>query len=75
MKIIIYIIIFILVSGVIAFNGYSLIEAYGSGAPYYSRTTNMDKWSNPVPVLFIIDVVVIIITFYAFRYINNRKNK
>lgn len=26
----------------------ALIEAYGSGPPYYSRTTNMEKWTDPL---------------------------
>jgi hypothetical protein len=33
-----------------------LMESYGSGPPYYGRTTNMDKWSNPMPGLFAIDL-------------------
>lgn len=31
-----------------------LDEAYGSGPPYYGRTTNMDKWSDPGPRLIAI---------------------
>ena len=26
-------------------------EFYGSGPPYYGRTKNLDKWSNPLPIL------------------------
>ena len=29
----------------------NLIEAYGSGPPYYGMTTNMDKWESPVGFL------------------------
>lgn len=25
-------------------------EYFGDGPPYFARTTNMDKWSNPLPV-------------------------
>jgi hypothetical protein len=32
-----------LFAGVVALNTINLLEAYGSGEPYYSRTTNMDK--------------------------------
>lgn len=28
-------------------------EAYGSGPPYYGRTTNMDKWGDPLRALLI----------------------
>lgn len=48
----------------LAINYYSLIEAYGSGAPYYSRTTNMDKWSNPIPYLAILDSVMVAIAYF-----------
>ena len=34
-----------------------LAEAFGSGPPYYDRTTNMDKWDNPIPALIAIDLV------------------
>ncbi|WP_210270283.1 hypothetical protein [Aureimonas sp. ME7] len=39
-------------------NAATLIEAYGSGPPYHGRTTNMDKWTNPLPWLIPLDVVV-----------------
>lgn len=32
-----------------------LNEAYGAGPPYYGRTTNMDKWVSPWPVLLLVD--------------------
>ncbi|WP_175922586.1 hypothetical protein [Burkholderia latens] len=38
-----------------AFNAISLNEAYGDGPPYYARTTNMDKWTNPLPLLGMVD--------------------
>ncbi len=32
--------------------GYGIyIEAYGEGAPYYGKATNVDKWENPLPLL------------------------
>ncbi|WP_028222284.1 hypothetical protein [Paraburkholderia oxyphila] len=43
-----------------AFNWINLSEAYGSGPPYYSRTTNMDKWTNPLPVLAVVDVFAVL---------------
>ena len=36
-----------------------LTEAFGSGPPYYGRTTNMDKWDNPVPFLLAVDLAVL----------------
>jgi hypothetical protein len=36
----------------------ALVEAYGAGAPYYSRTTNMDKWRNPLPEIVLADLFV-----------------
>lgn len=34
-------------------------EAYGSGPPYYSRTTNMDKWQSPIPAVAAVDVTAL----------------
>lgn len=34
-----------------------LSEAFGSGPPYYGRTTNMDKWQNPLPLLIPLDLL------------------
>ncbi|MEQ1622277.1 MAG: hypothetical protein ABL919_12795 [Methylococcales bacterium] len=42
-------------------------EAYGAGPPYYSRSTNMDKWTNPLPVLFLGDVLVLFIVGLLIR--------
>jgi hypothetical protein len=36
-----------------------LIEAFGSGPPYYAQTTNMDKWDNPIPFLIAMDLGVL----------------
>jgi hypothetical protein len=33
------------------FNYISLAEAYDSGPPYDSRSTNMHRWANPLPLL------------------------
>lgn len=34
-----------------------IAEAFGHGPPYYGRTTNMDKWTNPLFTLVAIDIV------------------
>lgn len=53
---------------VVAFvNVDAITEAYGSGPPYYDRTTNMDKWADPLPVLFAIDLVMALITALVVR--------
>jgi hypothetical protein len=44
-----------------AFNVFNLNEAYGNGAPYYSRTTNMDKWVDPLPTLVSIDAFAVLL--------------
>ena len=75
MKKIIFFIILALSFGTLIINYYWLIEAYGSGAPYYSGTTNMDKWSNPVPVLFILDISIVILVYLGISYIKKSTNK
>ncbi|EDT38101.1 conserved hypothetical protein [Burkholderia ambifaria MEX-5] len=45
---------------VVAFNAINLNEAYGDGPPYYSRTTNMDKWTSPLPFLCVIDGAMLV---------------
>lgn len=50
-------VLLVLAVTVAVFNVISLNEAYGGGPPYYSRTTNMDKWSSPLPVLVVVDVI------------------
>ncbi|MBN3805553.1 hypothetical protein GXB81_21225 [Paraburkholderia sp. Ac-20336] len=59
-------ILFAFVAAVVAFNLVNLNEAYGSGEPYYSRTTNMDKWSDPLPVLAVVDGVAVLAVAACF---------
>jgi hypothetical protein len=44
-----------------AFNVLNLNEAYGDGPPYYARTMNMDKWTDPLPALAAIDAVTVLL--------------
>lgn len=37
----------------------ALVEAYGSSSPYYSRTTKMDKWTDPWPEVVLIDLMAL----------------
>lgn len=39
----------------------TLSETHGSGPPYYGRTTNMDKWVDPVPVIVAINLVGVLV--------------
>jgi hypothetical protein len=50
-----------------AFNAINLLEAYGSGPPYYARTINMDKWQNPLPALAVIDVTALVLLLLCAR--------
>lgn len=45
----------------------SLTEAYGKGPPYYGRTTNMDKWEDPVLSLALLDVTILSGVVVALR--------
>ena len=57
----------LLVGAIVAFNAINLSEAFGNGPPYYGRTTNMDKWSNPLPVLAGVDALgVLAIALYVY---------
>ena len=52
---------------IIAFVGWvnfdAVTFAFGDGSPYYSRTTNMDKWENPLLPLIILDIITIFILY------------
>lgn len=52
-------VLLIALSLVAAFNVINLNEAFGDGPPYYARTTNMDKWSNPLPLLAVVDAATL----------------
>lgn len=43
---------------VLCLNAATLVDVYGSGPPYHGRTTNMDKWTDPLPWLLPLDVIV-----------------
>ena len=56
-------------------NFQQLTEAFGSGPPYYSRTTNMDKWTNPIPYLLIIDLMTIGIIYLMWTCRSRRQTE
>lgn len=57
---------------VIAFNAINLSDAYGSGPPYYARTMNMDKWTNPLPVLAAVDIGFVLACAVYGRWIRRK---
>lgn len=56
-------------------NYINLIEAFGSGPPYFNRTVNMDKWSDPIPFLVVLDSTVIAIFCGVFWFFTKFKKK
>lgn len=79
MKVSFYIISAVVIGVVCYFNYLNIVEAYGGGPPYYDRTTNMDKWQNPVPMLIAVNLVALGAIFGLFRFfkmlIRKRSNK
>ena len=63
----------VLVVLIVAFNAINLAEAFGNGPPYYGRTTNMDKWSDPRPVLAVVDTLGVL-AIAAYVYFLRRKH-
>jgi hypothetical protein len=57
---------------VATFNFTNLTEAYGSDPPYYSRTTNMDKWTDPLPVLTVIDAATVVAVAVGLRLLRRQ---
>lgn len=53
----------------------TLTEFYGAGPPYYSRTTNMDKWINPLPRLIFLNAAGIAIVLILLRLIKKDQKK
>jgi len=54
---------------VIHINIDTIIGAYGSGPPYYGRTTNMDKWESPLAALAILDILSITMICIIGRWV------
>jgi hypothetical protein len=54
---------------IVALLGYinynELFEAYGSGPPYFGRTTNMDKWESPLMFLAVINGIAVLLMLAA----------
>lgn len=60
--------------GFVAWLNYQeLHEAYGSGPPYHGRTVNMDKWSDPLPGLLMLDGISLLIGAAAVQMFRRRR--
>jgi hypothetical protein len=46
----------------------AITGAFGDGPPYFGRTTNMDKWTNPLPVLLAIDALALGVFYFALKW-------
>jgi hypothetical protein len=57
---------------VVYVNVVSIAGAFGQGPPYYGRTTNMDKWTNPLPALGALDLAALAIVLVAGRWIRRQ---
>lgn len=53
-------------------NASMITEAYGDGPPYYGRSTNMDKWSDPTRYLIGLDAVLLGAVGAAFWWARRR---
>lgn len=67
-----YFIVISLLALILLFNLASLWEAYGPGEPYYGRSTNMDKWSDPRPLLLAVDGGAALVVFGLRRLFRRR---
>jgi hypothetical protein len=65
----------VIVAMAIVFNWINVDEAYGSGPPYYARTTNMDKWVDPRPVLFAVDALAMLVVGALAYLLSRRKGR
>jgi hypothetical protein len=54
----------------------ALGEAFGSGPPYYGRSTNMDKWQYPRAAVASVDIVAVLATVVmATRFLRARRER
>jgi hypothetical protein len=67
--------LFAALTGLSWWNYTVLEEAFGNGPPYYGRTANMDKWSNPVPVLLMVDFSVLLAAGLVGRLVSGSRDR
>ena len=70
------ILVFVVTYMVVGWINYTaIVEAYGSGPPYFNLTTNMDKWESPILMLAIIDISILLVSYISYGvYKNKMKN-
>jgi hypothetical protein len=73
-RILIFVVAVTMLITAVAVNWVNIDEAYGSGPPYYARTTNMDKWTDPLPVLVVVDALTALLLL-ALIYLLRRGNR
>ncbi|NII53479.1 hypothetical protein FHS47_000808 [Lutibacter sp. SG786] len=61
----------VLVTAVMNVEVYS--EYFGDGPPYFGRTTNMDKWSDPLPLLATFDAITLVVCWIGWRWANRSR--
>ena len=45
----------------------NLMDAFGPGYPFFSRTTNMDKWHDPTTAVVGLDIVSAVAALFLLR--------
>ena len=72
MKKLLAIVCMVLVAALLSFLAYvnydAIVGAFGDGPPYYGRTTNMDKWANPIPTLLGVDLLALGLSWFLLRW-------
>ena len=48
-------------------------EYYGSGPPYYSQSTNMDKWQSPWPLFLAVNAAAL--SLLVLAALSRRRSK
>ncbi len=59
---------FAMLAFVVYMNYDAISGSFGGGPPYYGRSTNMDKWENPVPTLIVIDALALVVALIVIRW-------
>jgi hypothetical protein len=57
----------------VAFNVINFGEAFSDGPPYYGRTTNMDKWSNPLAILGAVDALGVLVIAACIYFMKRKR--
>lgn len=76
MRAVLWFFLALLISVAALWAGWSIwTEAYGSGPPYFGRTTNMDKWTSPLPTLIALGIGAFILAAICVRFGIRKRNQ